>query len=557
MAKNRVIVIGLDGATLDLVEQWAQDGTLPNLAELMATGTTARLQSVIPPITAPAWTSFMTGKNPGKHGVYDFLGRDPDDYKIKPYNASHCDSATLWELASQADKRVCAINVPMTYPPRPVNGYMIAGMGTPPTAEDFCWPAEALAEIRGVIPDYQVQPSGIFDPVGREAEMLQSVRGMTEMRLKTALHFLQRNDWDLFTVVFMATDLIQHYFWHYMDPTHLRYDDHASQELRSAIRDCYRQLDSGIGLMLKQGGDDALVIIMSDHGFGILEYYLHMNTWLWQHGYLSFKRHPLARIREHMFRMGITSLSVYEASRKLRQIGPIARALRRDKEATRSALHKVFLSFDDVDWEQTRAYSVGNIGSLYINLKGREPQGIVAPGSEYESVVTDIVSTLKQSCDPKTGLPIVDSVHRREDIYRGPHLDEAPDLLFLPRDMKHVGIGQLQFATNQWVTVSDRSGGHRLDGLLCLHGPEIRRGHEVEDAGLIDLAPTILAAMGVPVPRDMDGSVLLDAFADDSRVHQRIRYATSSTSPERAAASLSEQDEEGILDRLRGLGYVA
>jgi predicted AlkP superfamily phosphohydrolase/phosphomutase len=499
----------------------------------------------------------MTGKNPGKHGVYDFLGRNPGSYRIKPYNASHCDSDTLWDLVSQAGKRVCTINVPVTYPPRTVNGSMITGMGTPPTAEDFCWPPELLSQIRRVVPDYEVQPSGIFDPVGRESEMLQAVRAMTTIRLKTALHFLQETDWDLFMVVFMATDLVQHYFWRYMDPTHSRHDPHASQELQSAIRDCYRQLDSGIGRILGQLEDDAVVIIMSDHGFGVLEQYLHMNTWLWQHGFLRFKRNLLVRAKEQMFRMGITPLSVYETSRKLRQVSAISKTLRKDKEATRAALHRLFLSFDDVDWEHTKAYSMGNIGSLYINLESREPRGIVTPGTEYDNVVTEIIRTLKQSRDPNTGQPIVDTVYRREEIYSGSHLDEAPDLLFLPRDMKHAAIGQLQFATNDWLTVSDRCGGHRMDGLLCLHGPGIREGHQLQDARLIDLAPTILAAMDIPIPHDMDGNVLLDAFIDDPQARKRIRYQAPSTSAEHVASSLLEQDEEEILNRLRGLGYVA
>jgi predicted AlkP superfamily phosphohydrolase/phosphomutase len=240
--EQKILVIGLDGGTWELVEPWARQGLLPTFQRFMQEGTWGPLRSTVPPITAPAWTSFATGKNPGKHGLFDFLSRRPDSYRTRPFNASHRNGESLWGLLSRAGKRVGVLNVPMTYPPEPINGFMVAGMGTPASVEDFCYPLDFLRELRQAVPGYVVQHAGIFDPRGREPQMLQAVREMTAMRQQAVLHFLDHTEWDFFMAVFMATDLLQHYFWHFMDASHPRHDPHAPPALGNAILNCYRQL---------------------------------------------------------------------------------------------------------------------------------------------------------------------------------------------------------------------------------------------------------------------------------------------------------------------------
>jgi predicted AlkP superfamily phosphohydrolase/phosphomutase len=498
----------------------------------------------------------MTGKNPGKHGLYDFIARCPDSYQTRPFNASHRDGESLWRILSRAGKRVCVVNVPMTYPPEPVNGCLISGMGTPATAEDFCYPTDLLPELRQVVPDYEVQRAGIFDPRGRELATLQAVREMTEMRRQAALYLLQRSEWDFFMVVFMATDLVQHYFWHYMDPGHTQYNAHATQELQTAIRDCYQQIDSILTDILAYMDDDTLVIVMSDHGLGIQEKHLHINTWLWQQGYLHFRRNPMTRVKEVLFRLGFTPSNTYEMLRALRQGATVAHAIRRDKTLVHEVLNRVFLSLRDVDWRHTRAYSIGNIGPIYINLQGREPQGIVPPGEEYERLLAELTDQLMNLCDSDTGEPIVGRIYRREEIFEGAHLHQAPDLIFLPHDLKYIGYGLLQFPTNKWLSPSDRCGGHRMDGILVMHGPGVRAGHKLVEARLIDLSPTVLAALDVPIPIDMDGLVLTDAFTRDFQAVMQVGYHTPQPELAPKAVDLSAQEQDEILERLRGLGYV-
>lgn len=555
-SKHKVFVVGLDGATWDLVAPWAREGLLPTFQQLMQEGTWGRLRSTIPPITAPAWTSFSTGKNPGKHGMYDFISRRSDGYRSRPLNASLRDGESLWGLLSRAGKQVGVINVPMTYPPEQIKGFMVAGMGTPASAEDFCYPVELLHDLRQAVPGYVVQHEGIFDPRGRESQMLQAVREMTAMRQQTVLHFLDHAEWDFFIAVFMATDLLQHYFWHLMDSTHPRHDPTAPQALKNAILDCYRQLDDYIRQILDRVGDDTYLVVMSDHGFGPQEQYLHVNTWLWHEGYLRFKRNPLTRLKEMLFAAGFTPLNVYELIRKLRQSGTVAKNLRQRKEGVRETINRVFLSFRDVDWQQTRAYSVGNIGPIYVNLKGREPEGIVQSGQEYEDLLAELTDALLGLRDPNSGEQIVEQIYRREEIYQGPHVSEAPDLLFIPRDMKYIGYGLLQFSSNHWLAASDRCGGHRMDGLLMMRGPGIRPAHELATAQIIDLAPTILTMMGIPIPTDMDGQVLTDALSQEAQAEMKVRYQETLRTEISKVDSLSAQEDDEILGRLRGLGYV-
>ncbi len=556
---RKVFVIGLDGGTLDLVESWARDGLLPTFNRILNDGSWAPLRTTIPPITGPAWTSFATGKNPGKHGLFDFLGRRPGSYRLVSFNATHRHGASLWGLLSQAGKRVGVLNVPLTYPPEPVNGFLITGMLTPPDAEDYCYPATISHQLRHSVPGYVVQPAGNFDAYRREAELIRVVREMTEMRMEATRYLMQATDWDFFMVVFMATDIVQHAFWHLMDHTHSEHDAMALPALREAIQGCYKQIDSYLGELLSTLDDDTYVMLMSDHGFGPLEKYFHVNTWLWRRGFLKFKSTPSTRVKRGLFQMGITPLNAYRLLRSLRQAGNVAQTVRRRKERVRNLLDRWFLSFEDVDWSQTRAYSVGNVGPIFVNLRGREPEGIVEPGREYGDLLEELTQALHQLRDPATNQPMIEKIYRREEIYTGPHLNEAPDLFCIPRNLRYSAFGLLQFPSNKWLEPTyDRTGGHRMDGILMLRGPGVRSGHRLDSSDIVDLAPTILALMGVPVPSDMDGQVLADLFTDHFRASLKI---TAGPGPEVVRehykpTELSTEDEEAVRERLKGLGYL-
>jgi predicted AlkP superfamily phosphohydrolase/phosphomutase len=218
----------------------------------------------------------------------------------------------------------------------------------------------------------------------------------------------------------------------------------------------------------------------------------------------------------------------------------------------------VFLSFLDVDWSRSRAYSFGrHLGSIYLNVKGREPEGIIEPGQEYEEVREEIIRLARQFVHPQTGEPLIGEILKREDIYEGPYVDRAPDLTLRPRDDRNIFFGLADFGSNTTVdTVYRYSGMHRDYGMLIMSGKGVRKGMAIDGAAIQDLAPTILYAMGCPIPQDMDGRVLAEVFTEDYREQVPLVAGDEASSREIQESVYSEEAEEEITERLRGLGYL-
>ena len=556
----KAIIIGLDGATFDLIQPWAEEGLLPTFARLMSEGTWGRLESIVPPLTGTAWNSFATGKNPGKHGIFDFIHRGKEDYNGVPINASMRDGESIWHLLSEAGKRVGVLSVPATYPPEPVDGFMVTGMLTPPDVADYTYPLSLADELQEAVPDFTTSPEGVAHPLGREIGLIDALDRMIDMDMKTARYLINRFELDFFMTVLKETDVAMHWLWRFMDKKHPWYphNDDVPDRLREGLKHCYQRMDGCLSEFLDIAGDDTVFIIMSDHGAGPLEQYIHVNAWLLSEGFMKLKQRPYTGMKRLLYQFGLTPAMLYKMSMSLGRGRQVAGALRQHKKGVLSMLRSAFLSYEDVNWSQTRVYSLGNYGQLYVNLQGREPQGIVSPGVEYEEVLKDLIDRLSNLHDPRTGEAIPVRIYRREEIYQGRHAEEGPDLVFLPEDMRYNGFGLYQFSSRSWLEPTfDRSGGHRMDGILMLAGPGIRHGHQLEGAKLIDLAPTVLAAMNVPVPDDMDGRVLVDAFDNDYFTGHPIRYAAGRLEELRNPIHLSQEQEEVIKERLRGLGYIA
>jgi predicted AlkP superfamily phosphohydrolase/phosphomutase len=318
-------------------------------------------------------------------------------------------------------------------------------------------------------------------------------------------------------------------------------------------------MDACLQNLLKKGDDDTLVIIMSDHGAGKLEKYFHVNSWLIDLGYMKLKTDLITQLKRLLYALGITPISLYDWLMKLRQGQQVAKTMRHRKKRAISMLRRMFLSFDNVDWKKTKAYSLGNYGQIYINLKGREPVGIVEAGDEYEQIVAQIRADISMLKDPHTGEHIRGKVYRADEIYHGDRLDQAPDLVYLPDDLSVNGFGLYQFSSREWLTPTfDRSGGHRMDGIFMMTGPGTRKGGSVKDANIIDLAPTILAALGIPIPNDFDGKVLDSAFENAFFDNRPIKYIEAEEySKIDGRGELTDEEEEQIREMLRGLGYMA
>ncbi len=556
---NKVLVLGLDGATFDLIKPWAAAGYLPTLKRVMDAGTHGSLRSTTPPMTGPAWTTFATGVNPGKHRLYDWIARDEGEYTFSPMTALDCEAPTLYALLSQAGRRVCSLNVPMTYPPTPVNGVLVSGLPAPSTKVSVTYPAGLLQEITDAVGDYILypDPGQAYSDAGVDA-FLERLYRTTDLRVQTLDYLRGREAWDFAMVVFNGTDTISHAMWKYMDATHPLYDASKAAKYGNAIRDYYAYLDGKLARYVDELAGDTTLVVMSDHGFGPFHKFIHVNNWLLQQSYMAVKPGPAAGLKHTLFRGGFSPMNVYDKLMRL-GLGSLKREVVRGQG--QGLLKTLFLSFDDIDWSRTQAYSLGNVGQIYLNVKGREPQGCVEPGAEYELLREAIIARLRTLTDPATGEPVVETIYRREELYHGDYLEKAPDIVFLPTRLEYFGFGEYEFGSHKIIEPMRRgiSGTHRMNGIFMAYGAGVRPGTVVENASLIDLAPTILHLMGEAVPAHMDGRVLSEALIDDAAEVRQRAAAPRATQPPTGTSggeTLSAEDRKVLADRLRSLGYV-
>jgi predicted AlkP superfamily phosphohydrolase/phosphomutase len=555
--RKRVLVVGLDGATFDLIKPWAREGHLPTLARLLQQGAHGTLASTIPPMTAPAWTSFATGTNPGQHRLYDWIAREPDSYHFTPVTALDAQVPTIYTLLSEAGRRVCVLNVPMTYPAVPVNGVMISGMPAPSTKHAISYPPSAFQEVLNAVGDYILypDPGQAYSDSGINA-FLERLHRAAELRMAAFQYLLRRERWDFAMMVFNGTDTVSHALWKYMDPSHPLHDPQRAATYGSSIREYYQAVDAHLGALLASLEEDTTLVIMSDHGFGPFHKFIHVNNWLIREGFMRIQGGPRAGLKHGLFRLGFTPMNVYDRLMRL-GLGALKREVVRGQG--QGLLKALFLSFEDVDWSRTVAYSLGNVGQIRLNVVGREPQGCLLPGEPYYRVREEIIQRLDQLRDPATGETVVEKVYRREEIYSGDHLDQAPDIVFLPRRLEYFGFGEYEFGSHQVIESMRRgiSGTHRLNGIFLAYGADIQRGAVADGAHLVDLAPTILHIMGLPVPHHVDGRVLNEVLRDGSRPVQWAEAGQSlSGSSGGNGIGFSPEDRQALAERLRALGYV-
>ena len=549
---NRVMVIGLDCGTLDLIKPWARAGHLPNLARLIEEGCHGILESTLPTISPAAWTSFMTGKNPGKHGIYDFMRRREGTYHMQVIRNDLVAQGTVFRQLSEAGRRVGVVNVPMTYPPEPVNGFMISGLGAPDN-DRYTYPPELVHTIKAQ--GYTVNNSMAFSPQRADA-FLQHLKEETDKRAAVILDKLAEERWDFFMAVFRDIDTVEAFYWHYMDPDHPMHNPQEAERYGDAILQYHRQIDNIIGRMLDLFGPDGNIIVMSDHGGGPLHKEVYVNNWLAQEGFLTFKQQTEGR---NLYRGGLRKLGLTRENLQ-RLFG--WNIIDRMKAFLPSVVTTWFPwqhpnLIDVVDWSQTRAYSFGHIGQIYINLKGREPEGIVEPGADYERTVEEIIEKLSQLVDPEIGERVVTGVYRKADIYHGDCTAWAPDINVIFCHMRYLVHIGLEFAHEEIFgpVVRHETGTHRLDGMLIARGPAIRQMQELAQTSICDLAPTILYLMGLPIPEDVDGRVL-DEMIAPSILDKRATTYRPSLSGEVDLVSWTEEEEAAVTEHLKGLGYL-
>lgn len=563
----KFVVIGLDGATFRILDPLMSKGKLPNLRRLKAEGSSGTLWSTIHPYSAQAWSSFMTGMNPGKHGVFDFIHHEENSYGLKFVNAADRKADTLWKILSNSGCKVGVVNVPLTYPPEPVNGFLVGGMDTPGTGSDFVYPKSLLRELETEFGPYTIELS-VRDYMrhGLEEAFIDDLRQMVRQQVGMIKYLMSKKEWDFFMFVCRATDQVQHWYWRFMDPGHPYHPENVSPKLANAIADIYEDLDRAIGEIEQTLGQDTYLLIMSDHGQGPdSDKAIYINKWLRSKGLLTFKNEPggerLCRVcGQETFSRSVEALKKI-LPRRFKNFLLDRFPWLRDRVET-------MMSFSDIDFNKTLAYSEDVRGNIWINLKGRQPEGRVDP-DEYESMRVRLIRLLEDLRDPHTGMRITDKVFRREDLYHGAALPKAPDIIFTQPSDRYTYMHRRSRANGDlnayveavpaseikvWPTAS-----HTLDGIFLLKGPGINSGKWIKGANIIDLAPTILYLMGIPVPENMDGSVIqeaVDSVVPDERLVEKASSVAAEQESSQDKSGYTQDEEVYIRERLKDLGYI-
>jgi predicted AlkP superfamily phosphohydrolase/phosphomutase len=554
MAAPPLLVVGLDGAGLDLVERWARAGRMPAMAALLEAGAYGRLRSTVPAATFPAWTSLVTGVNPGRHGVLDFAERVPGTLRIRFVNGSRRSVPAFWRRAADEGRRVVAVTVPATYPPeRLVGGVMVSGFDTPLTAAidgSFVAPPERWPEIVravGRVPfaDFQeVAPGPGWHDRARDS-LLDGV----ERRARLTEHLIRAVRPDVCMVVFGESDTASHHFWRFHDPGSPRWVPSA---WGSVLGDVYAALDGAVARLVAAYDVAPNVVVVSDHGSGGAGTRgLHMNRRLADAGLLAFRATGRPGLASGMRRFALRRIPFRWQAGLLRRFGGMAGRL---EGAAR---------FGAIDWPRTLAYSeeLDYHPSVWLNLRGREPAGVVDPDA-YDAVRERVVEALRTWRDG-AGRPVIARVWRREQAYSGPFVDEAPDVMvepvlvdgYSPSWLRSTSLGPAitelgprDFAAGKGAGMN---GAHRPEGVFALAGPSVRALGACAPRAIADVAPTLLALAGLPVPRGLDGLPMEEMLARpvDWSVDE-----VPSTPPERRL--FSGDEEAAVARRLAALGYL-
>jgi len=525
----KVCVIGIDGATFDLIAPWINQGELPNLKSLIESGCSGVLESTIPPISPVAWSSFYTGVNPGKHGIFDFIEKSKTDQRIHFMNRSRCKALPIWWHINKAGYKATVINMPSTYPPDEINGQIISGLDTPSFESDFIFPKELKTELNNSVGEYIIDlnhhPKLIDAPRQYANQMIE----MIHMREKTVHYLIKNNPSEFFSVVFTATDRAQHAFWKLIDKDHPGYIPGYEDELLRI----FKRVDKAIGTIISVLDDSTNVIIMSDHGMYGVYNSVDVNRWLLSNGFLFLKKSYYAKLND-----------LYKRFKR--------RYIRKKDQ---------FIFHHNIDWSRTRAYFIGSWGNIFINVKGKEPYGIVSEGKDYEVIREEIIQGLEQLKDRKTNKNVINKVFKKEEVYHGNCLADSPDLIILWNkgyNSIKTPNENLRKKRNIIQPYKILSGDHGPNGLFIAKSPNLKCGITDMKANIMDLFPTILYMMDIAVPRDTDGKILTELFTEDFLKNKGIKYEDKiyHDDDKEVSSVYSEEDSQKIADRLKDLGYI-
>ncbi len=536
--KRRTVLIGLDGATFAVLDPLMQDGTMPFLQKFVASGTRALLRSTIPALTPPAWTSMMTGRSPGHHGIFNFFGKEAaNSDHIRLLTSNDVGAETVWSYANRHDLRATVLNFPLTFPAPHIDGHVVAGGWMPWRQLRLgCYPPELYDRIK-TLPGFN--PREIAMDMAHEEKALEGVKqeeyeGWIELHTRRERHwfnvlrFLVQDDpTDLITVLFDGVDKLQHLCWRFLDPAYAStLIEPWELRVREQCLNYFVQLDGLIAGIVELAGPDATIVMTSDHGFGPQVRTFFVNTWLQQHGYLAWADGQGPRPSEtSVLGMGQFARHTYQ-----------------------------------LDWSHTRAYAAmpGGNGIEIVRADDEHPHGV--PAGEYDALCAKLVEELRQVKDPETGEAVVAAAWRRDEVFVGAYHDIAPDITLELQDG-----GLFSILASETVVTPRRppTGTHAPDGIFIAGGPDIQRGIELPELSILDIAPLLLYSLDLPVPSSLEGRVPTEAIEPSRLIRKPVQTVTAAPSTPAAAqtehedeSGLDEEDEAELMRRLQALGYV-
>jgi predicted AlkP superfamily phosphohydrolase/phosphomutase len=519
---ERLLIIGWDGADWQILDALLARGHLPNLATMVEEGARGTLLSTIPAHSWAAWASFLTGRHPSGHGVFDFVERDPMNPRRRiPTSSGSLRAQTFLERLSATGHEVRSGNVPVTFPPFPVRGRMIGGVAVPSGA-GFVFPPEWKSELdrRAPFPLGGMEWTRFSADPGR---LVEQADRMVERRT-ASFEALLEGQWEVAVCVYVAPDRLQHPFAGHLHPSHPAYPERSETRLAEQIRGVFERLDAGLGRLRASAGEDATVVLMSDHGFRPITRTCDLATLLQHLGFL--RRSSTARI-----------------TTGIRRWGPVRALLRTEAGQALKRRAKVPAV---IDWNRSIAYFSASGGGISLNLQGREPLGVV-PEADYDRVREEIREALLSFRDPESGDAPVQAVSLREELPPGPYLHLAPDLIARPAPMWSFAHARGLTGPTEWP-----AGTHRRAGVVVAHGGRATPG-PLGERHIVDLGATAMAFCGVGVD-DLDG-VPIEQIAGRARAGAPVP-TSNGQSENNQRRSPSDEENLAIARHLRRLGYI-
>lgn len=521
---RKILIIGIDGATFDIIEPFAKEGKLPLFKKLMKEGCYGNLKSVVPALTPPGWTSGFTGVNPGKHNIYDFFSFDRTNKNLKLVSSKDRKYPSFWEILSKEGIKTGVFNIPCSYPVDEVNGFMVSGMATPEEGENYCHPQE-IKKILNSNGKYRFGAYSHFLEKGEIEKFLLDIYKITENEEDKALTLIKNFDPDVFFFVYDEVDRIMHFFWHDFDKTHPLHNFQSN--FKDAILKYYQRIEKGIEKFVDAFGNKCDIIIFSDHGFGPLLKDVYVNYLLYKWGFLevnSYAKEYLKKAPWKRFLKNVIPSNLRSLFRKKIKSSPLANPLG-------------FINF-----EKSKAF--------YSSVSGRSV--IILDEKNRDNIAKDLKEKLESYIDKELNLKPFEKVFLREEIYIGEYVKNAPDIL-IKENGKYAFKSEwsncdLKIST-QYGAV--KSGSHRENGILIFYGESFEKGQKIEEASLIDVTPTILYLLSLPIGKEMDGKVL-SQYIKNKREKKTKNYKDFRLKKSFCA----EEDEEAIKEKLKNLGYM-